>query len=457
MTAFRVIESSVCNVDAEVAVVGAMLSERSLIDPIVDILKSEDFADPFLGDVFGLIAQQHEQGKTATPITLRPALEGMPAFADLGGWGWLAGLTGARASVIGAVDNARQVAEFGQRRRLIEGLREAITAAGDYGRPLGEVLEEAEAALSASTDHKDTGHEYSGAQCLDLLINSFGQSVHGVKCGNILSIDQLLGPMRPGRLIIGAGRPGMGKTATAISYALGAAAQGHGVLFISLEMGAEELAGRMAADLCLEDRVPYEAINGDTLTEQQRRYVMRARDRLANMPLQVIDKAGMTIGQLRTIVRRWKRRFAARGQKLELVIVDYLQLMRGGKGQDRYQAVTEISRSSKELAKEHDLAVFALCQLSRKVEERGDKRPHLSDLRESGQIEQDADAVLFFLRDEYYLRLAEPHQQDENRAKWESALEKAQGRIEFICAKRRDGRTGSLIGNFLAHFQAVRG
>jgi replicative DNA helicase len=131
--------------------------------------------------------------------------------------------------------------------------------------------------------------------------------------------------------------------------------------------------------------------------------------------------------------------------------------MRAERGMDRYQAVTEISRSLKEIAKEHELAVFALAQLSREVEKRADKRPLLSDLRDSGQIEQDADAVLFFLRDEYYLANTEPAANTEDHAKWESLMEACRGRIEFICAKRRNGRTGSLKGEFLYHYQAVRG
>jgi replicative DNA helicase len=154
-------------------------------------------------------------------------------------------------------------------------------------------------------------------------------------------------------------------------------------------------------------------------------------------------------------VRRWKRRFEARGHRLELVIVDYMQRMKL-KG-DRYEAISEISRTSKDLAKDEGLTVCALAQLSRKVEERADKRPQLSDLRDSGQIEQDADTVLFFLRQEYYLRNAEPPTDTEQRAKWEKALSDAAGRVEFICAKRRAGVTGSLMGEFLGPFQAVRG
>jgi replicative DNA helicase len=359
---------------------------------------------------------------------------------------------------MGASSNARQVAEFARRRRLVEGLRSALAMAADYEQPLETLVEVADDAITLARDKDGKGSEYSGAQCLDSVIEGFDLPLSGVECGIIPSIDRLLGPMRPGHLVIGAGRPGMGKTATAISYALGAAAKGHGVLFVSLEMGAGELGERMAADLCLDQRILYKDIRDRTLNPEQKKAIYRARTRIANMPLQVIDRAGLTSSRLRTIIRRWIRRFEARGTPLELVIVDYLQLLRSDrKADNRFETITEASQSLKEIAKENKLAVFAMAQLSRKVEERADKRPMLSDLRESGQIEQDADAVMFFLRDEYYLRASEPHLNAPNRAQWDQLLADCQQRIEFICAKRRNGATGSFKGEFLYHYQAVRG
>lgn len=456
MMALQTIEKPICNVAAEVAVIGAMLCERQAIETVADTLTMEDFADPFLGGLFSLIVREHSLGRAATPITIRPFLDGDPSFNELGGMAWLADLTGQRLALGAVSSNAGQIIEFAQRRRLIEGLREAIAAAGDFERPIAELIETADTAINAVREPGANLNEFSAAQCIESVINGFNETVTGVECGVIPSIDDLLGPMRPSHLVIGAGRPGMGKTATAISYALGAAAKGHGVLFISLEMAANELGERMAADLCLDQRIPYEAIRDRNLSQIQQRDICRAFSRIEKMPLQIVDRAGMSITQLRTIARRWARRFEARGEKLELVIVDYLQLMRADRKMDRYEAVTEISRSLKELAKELGVAIFALAQLSRAVEQRADKRPMLSDLRESGQIEQDADAVLFFLRDEYYLRLAEPHEEDK-RARWEEALQRCLGGIEFICAKRRNGRTGSMTGQFLYHYQAVRG
>jgi replicative DNA helicase len=172
--------------------------------------------------------------------------------------------------------------------------------------------------------------------------------------------------------------------------------------------------------------------------------------------LQVIDAASLPVHRLGRMVRRWKRRFAARNQSLDLVIVDYLQKLRAP-GTNRFEIITEISQTLKEIAKENELGVLALAQLSRKVEERDDKRPQLADLRESGQIEQDADAVLFLFRQEYYLERSLPSEWDVKHAEAATALEACRGEIEFICAKRRKGRAGTAKGRFYGAFQAVRG
>ena len=170
-----------------------------------------------------------------------------------------------------------------------------------------------------------------------------------------------------------------------------------------------------------------------------------------------MDVGSLNIGRLNMLVRRHARAMAAKGFSLDLVIVDYLQLLSPDhKGRSNYEAVSEVSRGLKALAKDNELAVFALAQLSRTVETRPDKRPQLSDLRDSGQIEQDADAVLFLLRKEYYLRQEEPDPLSPKRVDWENHLDAVKGQIEFILAKRRNGTTGTAIGQFHGAYQAVR-
>jgi replicative DNA helicase len=248
-------------------------------------------------------------------------------------------------------------------------------------------------------------------------------------------------------------------TAVAVSYALGSAQNGHGVLFATLEMSSRELAGRMAADMCYRDGrgIPYGAIRKGSLDEWQRKQVTRAGQHMCTLPFQVVEKGNLTTGRLNMLIRRHKRRMEAKGQKLELVVVDYLQLMRPDRRGSKYEDVSEVSMALKAMAMDHGVAIMALAQLSRLVEQRPDKRPQLSDLRDSGQIEQDADVVLFLLREEYYLRLTEPDESDPKRAGWEASMDTARNRIEFIVAKRRNGETGTAIGQFHGAFQAVRG
>ncbi|HEU4805186.1 MAG TPA: DnaB-like helicase C-terminal domain-containing protein [Nitrobacter sp.] len=456
MTALQIVERTIGNVEAEMALIGAMLCEPKVIDSVADRVDPSDFADSFLGFVYGTIVREQSLGRALNPVTLRPFLEPEQAYRDLGGWDWLAGLGSSPVTSIGASSNAAQISSLAQRRRLVDGLRETLRAAGDLEQSIESLVEMADEALTMARESGDCRGEYSAAECLQLVIDGFDRPIGGVTCGNILSIDQLIGPMQPSQFIVWAGRPGMGKSLTAQSYALGAAGKGHGVLFVSLEMSAEQLGERMAADLCYDrHRIPHDAIRFHRLDPDQKRIVCCAKDYLENLPLQIIDKPGITIAQLRSLVRRWQRKFEARGQKLELVIVDYLQRM-GGKG-DAYERISEISRSAKDLAKECGVAICAMAQLSRKVEERSDKRPNLADLRDSGQIEQDADAVLFFLRDEYYLKSSEPPIASEKHAEWQRLMDDCKDRIEFICAKHRHATTDSLMGEFQAAYQAVRG
>ena len=444
----------IANVEAEAALLGAMMMHGPLIDQAAERVSAEHFAEPLHGRIFAAILAQHSAGKAANPVTLIPAFEKDEAINEVGGTGYLAQLTGSGAAIVGAMDFADQVRELAQRRSIANRARQVVEAAEDGAVELSAVVELLDGAAAEAGHNEAATGEYSAAEALQLVIDGLNVPVTGARCGVIPSMDALLGPMRPTQLVIGAGRPGMGKTAVAVSYGLGAAERGHGVLMFSLEMGAEQLGERMAASLA---SVPHEAIRDRTMSREQSREVCRAFDRIAKLPFQIIDKSGVTLAQVRRMVRRWKRRFEARGQKLELVIIDYLQLMGGSLKNGRYELVSEISRGLKDLAKDEGVCVFALSQLSREVEKRPDKRPNLSDLRESGQIEQDADAVIFFLRLEYYLQQSEPPVGHPEREKWEADLAACRGDIEMICAKRRNGRTGTRMAKFHGEIQRVSG
>lgn len=449
---------SLSNVEAEAALIGAMLLENSIIDAACDIVESHDFAEPVHARLFDTILDQHAQGRAANGMTLRPYVEHDEGLKALGGMAYLAHLCGDGQGLLAPFDLARQVRELSQRRHMQEGLRVACDACGDLDATTAEIIAHADAALDARA--KDSIHQPTGGECIDELLASFANRVPGVTCGVIPCLDELLGSMRPKQLVIGAGRPGMGKTALALSYAIGAARQGHGVLFVSLEMSSTELAARMVADLCFNghDGVPYSAIRDGNTNDYQAREIGKARDAMHRLPFHVVDAGQLTVGRLNTLIRRHARKMAARGHKLELVIVDYLQLLSSDtRGRSNYETVSEVSRSLKAMAKDHGVAMFALAQLSREVEKRPDKRPQLSDLRDSGQIEQDADAVLFLMRPEYYHRQTEPEKTSTEWPGWNADLMKCLGLIEFILAKRRNGVTGAEFGEFHGAYQAVRG
>jgi len=446
------------NIEAEAALLGALLLDSRLIDKAAEIVTPEDFAEPLFGRVFAACLSEHGQGRTPNAVTLRPLFVDDPAAKQMGGPAFLASLSGSGAALFAAGDFARQIADLAKRRRLRQALNDAAVAVTGCEQSLDEVTGELEAALLDVSGTRDGMVELSGAGCISKALALIDQSDRGVTSG-LEAVDNAMGPIRRKALAIVAARPGMGKSALAVSYALGAAHKGHGVLIVSLEMSAEDIGERMVCDLCFDstEQVPYAALVNGELTRNQIHSAMQASEALADIPIQIIDTTALSVGKLSAIVRRWKRRFAARGQSLDLVIVDYLQLLRAPGSSGRYEQITEISQTLKEIAKANDLGVMALSQLSRKVEERTDKRPMLSDLRESGQIEQDADAVLFLLRQEYYLGKAEPDKHSPDRFAWEDAMRAQQGKIEFICAKRRKGREQTTEGRFYGQFQAVRG
>ncbi len=443
------------NLECEQELLGGLMNENAAIDIVADIIDPGDFSEPVHAHIYSAILRETAKGRLANPVTLKGYFENDEALKELGGPVYLMQMTA--SSYAPAKDCALLLLDLAQRRRMRAGLLAASEGCADLDATTAEIIGHADAALAITG--KDTIHQPTGGECFDELIKGFGEKVQGVTCKQIASLDALLGPMRPKQLIIGAGRPGMGKTALALSYALGAAQAGHGVLFVSLEMSSRELAARMAADLCFNHGgVPFSAIRDGDLNDWQHRKVIEAGSYMHGLPFHVVDAGHLTTGRLAMLVRRHARKMAAQGRKLELVIVDYLQLLSPDtKGRSNYEAVSEVSRNLKALAKEQSVAVFALAQLSREVEKRPDKRPQLSDLRDSGQIEQDADAVLFLLRLEYYLRQAEVDHMDPKRAEWEHLMADAAGKIEFILAKRRNGVTGNTMGEFHGAFQAVRG
>lgn len=450
---------AVQNVESEAAIIGALLMENKLIDRVADRLSADDFAEAMFGRIYSAIVNQAALGRVANPVTLKPYLDEDPALKELGGVGYLARLTESGGSIVAIDTCVQQVIDMAKRRKLIDGLTNAAMLAASMDASNEDVVSAADAALSGMSDHGDGVVQVSAAKAFDEMLAAYDEPTHGVTCGRISCIDEQMGPIRKHHLVIAGGRPGMGKTAFALSYSIGAAANGHGVLFVSLEMARGELMQRATADVCFDGRwgVPYDVIrDGRFRGPDDRESIRDAARFFRDLPFHIVDAGSLTIGRLNTIVRRYKRRLEAAGQKLELVVIDYLQLLRPDHRCSPYEAVSEVSRGLKAIAKTYDVGVMALAQLSREVEKREDKRPQLSDLRDSGQIEQDADAVLFLFRKEYYLRKALPDQTDPNYTTLAAALEVVEGQIDLIVAKRRNGVEGTAHARFHGMFQCVR-
>lgn len=459
----------IAEVETEAALLGAMMIANNIIDQVVERVCGEDFYEPVHGRIFDAIVREHSLGRVANPITLKPYFDSDEALNEIGGGKYLAELTGSGAAVIGAKDFAEQIAEAARRRTLLGRLIEIGSDVGNWNKSFAELVAEAESAIVEAGRASDDGVvEVSLADAMTEALEG-ETSTGGITCG-IEAIDKALGPIHPKEMVVIAGRPGMGKTIVGLGYALGVVHARDdldfqeikdGALFISLEMSSRQLAQRASADLCFDGQrgIYYGDIVDRKLSNEQAREVARAIARVRDVPLQIVDAPRMTIGRLGSTVRRWKRRFAAKNIRLRLVVVDYLQLLQPDtREKDLYTRITEVSKGVKAVAKANDVAIIALAQLSRGVEQRGgDHRPNLGDLRDSGQIEQDADGVCFLYRAEYYLKKDE--RADESHPKhesWETAMALVKGQMEYIVAKRRERPECTARGRFYGSFQAVR-
>lgn len=454
-----------CSLDAEKALLGACLIENKLIDSVIDRLQQGDFYEPLHGRIWAAMIRRRARGEAATPATMAQEFAADPAMAELvalGGASYLLRLTEDGGVVLVARDCAKQVAELARLRLLRDQIE---VAAHDLGaRPVEEVVSELEAALWSVSDQEAPPTESQGGNTVRKALTRSRDlrdsgDQHRLKCLLIPELDEITGGLEAQQLIIVAGRPGAGKSALLGSAVLGYALNGHGAAFVSLEMGEVDLGTRMAADMTFDTgfKIPHSQIRNGRLTDTQFSHLDQQAAMIDAKPLWIVETAGLTIGKLDAMVRRLKRMTEAKGSKLEVVVVDYLQLLRAPDAENRLQEVSSISRGLKELAKRHHICILAAAQLNRGVETRESKIPTMSDLRESGQIEQDADAIIFLYREEYYLRMAEPDIADPKRVIWEEKLQTVAGKLDLIAGKVRHGETGKKRIHFIGEFQAVRG
>lgn len=425
------------NWEAEQALIGALLSDNAAHSAVAEIVRAEHFGDPLHGKLFDMVGRLIERGQVVSAFTLKTFAEGDEDLKKAGGPAYLARLLASSIHAQDAPRAARTVRDCAVRRGLISATSDAMATAYAEAHEL-EVGEQIEALEQRLYDLAEgaTGEGFQPfVRALTKAVESAEKAhqreggLSGLSTG-LKDLDELLGGLHRSDLIVLAGRPGMGKTALGTGIAFAVAESGETVGFFSLEMSAEQLSTRIMAE---QAKVPSDKIRKGELTSAQFDRVMAAAHKLEALPLYADDTPAMSIAGLRTRARRLKRKHG-----LALIVVDYLQLIDASKRQkeNRVQEVSEITRGLKTLAKELDVPVLALSQLSRNVEQRSDKRPLLSDLRDSGSIEQDADVVAFIYREEYYRRL--------NGQDASDVLHQA----ELNIAKQRHGPTGQVKLHF---------
>jgi len=459
------------NYEAEMALLGAILANNLVFDKVNEFLRPDHFADALHGRIYEAAGKLIERGQIANVLTLKNLFDQDPALAEHGGGQYLARLAASVVTIINAEDYGHAIHDLHLRRQLIQLGEDVVNDAHTHDLDL-TALQQVETAEEKLFRLAETGDTEGGLRHLtEALTGAVNQAeaavkreghVTGVTTG-LIDLDKKLGGLQPSDLIILAGRPSMGKSALATNIAFNAARayeeatgptgetrviNGAKVAFFSLEMSSEQLATRILAERTeiSSDRIRRGEISRD---DDFSRLVAAAQE-LQSLPLYIDDTPGISIAALRTRCRRLKRRHG-----LGLIVIDYLQLMRlpaGIKSESRVQEVSEITRGLKAIAKELNLPVLALAQLSRAVEQREDKRPQLSDLRESGSIEQDSDVVMFIYRDQYYLERSEPKQREDEAndrfAKrhddWVQRCEAAHNKAEVNIAKQRHGPIGTV-------------
>ncbi len=446
------------NLEAEQALLGALLVNNEAASLVSAFLLPEHFFLPVHGRIYDAVLRMVERGQIANPVTLKHYFERDEALEEAGGGQYLARLAGSAVTVINAEHYGRAIHDLALRRSLVSIGEEVVNDAydGPLDQPAAEQIETAEHSLYqlAEEGRVDPGGQQFAApltSAVEMIKQAYQRDsrLTGAPTG-FNDLDRKLGGLHPSDLIILAGRPGMGKTALATNIAFNAAsryseggegsegrqpADGARVALFSLEMSAEQLATRILAE---QTGISSDKLRRGEVRDSDFGRIVRASQEMEGLPLFIDDSPALTIAGLRARARRLKRRHG-----ISLIVVDYLQLMRPTTSMrlnNRVQEVSEITQGLKALAKDLNLPVLALSQLSRAVEQRDDKRPQLADLRESGSIEQDADVVMFIYREQYYIERKEPSVENAaDHAEWKEKMEKVHNKAEINIAKQRHG------------------
>lgn len=442
------------NLEAEQNLLGILLLDNRSLEQVNEFLYPYHFADQTHARIFETITRFIERGQIADPITLKQYFDKDNALEHLGGAQYLVDLAQSVLSITSAYDYGKLIFDLHIRRELIRIGQDMCQSAKTYefDTQANQQIEEAEKQLFDLATKGQSGRGFINfgsalKEALETAEKAFKRDSHivGVTTG-LLDLDKWLGGLHPSDLLILAGRPSMGKTTLGTNIAFNAAEallkedkNGAPVAFFSLEMSAEQLAGRILAS---ESGISSDRIRRGDITADDFPKFVEVNHRLQRLPLFIDDTPAITISAVRNRCRRLQRQHG-----LGLIIIDYLQLLESGnnkRGENRVSEISDISRGLKAIAKELNVPVIALSQLSRAVEQRDDKRPQLSDLRESGSIEQDADVVMFVFREEYYLERREPPEGTDKHIEWQAQMDKVHKQAEIIIAKQRHGPVGTV-------------
>ena len=455
------------DIEVEQALLGAILVDNRALESASSLVKAEHFYDPLHQRLFEAMLHAHERGGVVlTPLTLHAAMKADPGLQEVGGHAYLVGLAQAAPALPNVRDYARILHDLAVRRALIRIGEDIVNTAYEAPHekgPEAQIREAEKALYNVSETAKYGSGPIDFAESLRRTVElaekaqARGGRISGLVTG-FTDIDSLLGGLQPSDLIILAGRPGMGKSSLATNMAFHTARayvqdieagaevpRGAPVLLFSLEMAAQQLSARILSEQTEIEM--WKIRNGKFSESEWEKFVLTMQD-LSNLPLYIDDTGGISIAQIAARARRLKRE-----KNIGCVMIDHIQLVAGtGRAENRVQEITEISKALKVLAKELDVPVLALSQLSRGVDSRDDKRPVLSDLRESGSIEQDADVVMFVYREQYYLERAEPGRRPEEAEDkfnqryedWHKRLSEVTNTAEAIIAKQRHGPVGAV-------------
>ena len=444
------------NLEAEQALLGSILVNNDVLDEVSNIIKTSSFYDPAHTKIYEVVETLNNKGMIANPITLKNYFEKDNMLDEVGGTEYLVKLTRFSSSTKQAIDYAKVIHEMYLRRELVlisDNLSSETLNSKEYGAD--QIIENTEKSLFDLAERGSFSQSFlKFNQALDQTIEmatlamKSDQGIVGVPTG-LTDLDEKLGGLHKSDLVILAGRPSMGKTALATNIAYHASQnllsrqEKSSVAFFSLEMSSEQLSTRILSE---QARIKSDDIRRGKVSEEEiNRYIETSRN-IYNLPLFIDETPAITIATLSNRARRIKRLFG-----LSLVVVDYIQLMRASnsnRNDGRVQEISEITQGLKALAKELSVPVLALSQLSRAVEQRDDKQPQLSDLRESGSIEQDADVVMFVYREAYYLERKQPKLGSIEHAEWQSKMNDVNGLADIILGKQRHGPTGTVKVEF---------